>query len=130
MFLQTMEWVLRCRKELEELLSWKGSMEVILEVNSVKIQRQGGDFHGLRDKVMKLHSEFERVSRRTSLTDGLLPQTPNSVGSVSQRASSSHAAQDKQGSFRFYLLISEARGVRTQYLLVEPFERTPLTSRG
>lgn len=49
-------------------------MEVILEVNSVKIQRQGGDFHGLRDKVMKLHTEFERVHRQ--LSTGAAPLTP------------------------------------------------------
>lgn len=83
-----------CRKELEELLAWKGSMEVILEVNSVKIQRQGGDFHGLRDKVMKLHTEFDRVQRRMSSQDGTLPITPISTGNASQSA---NAISDIQG---------------------------------
>ena len=65
------------RKDVEELMNWRGSMEVILEVTSVKLQRQGGDFHGLRDKVLKLHTEFERVHRQLS-SHSSGPLTPQS----------------------------------------------------
>lgn len=55
-----------CSSELGELGGWREGLEMIVEANSARIQRQVGDFHGLREKVMRLHSEFERV-RRASL---------------------------------------------------------------
>ena len=42
------------RQAIEELRTWTGSFEKIVEADSAKIQRQYGDFHGLRDKVPPL----------------------------------------------------------------------------
>lgn len=48
---------------------------MIVDANSARVQRQLGDFHGLREKVMQLHSEFERV-RRAALPAPPTPAAP------------------------------------------------------
>ena len=58
-----------CRQAIEELRTWTGSFEKIVEADSAKIQRQYGDFHGLRDKVLLfecplvLHSSIQYIER-------------------------------------------------------------------
>lgn len=52
-----------CRDELADLNDWKGQQEMISDNNSAHIQRQNGDFSGLRDKVIRLHTQFELVTK-------------------------------------------------------------------
>ena len=51
------------RDELSELKDWRGQQEMISDNNSAHIQRQNGDFSGLRDKVIRLHTQFEMVTK-------------------------------------------------------------------
>ena len=62
-------WAL-CRAESGSTGSWKGSVEAILNSSSATLQRQVGDFHGLREKVIRLHGEFERLRK----AGGRLPE--------------------------------------------------------
>lgn len=48
---------------MTELKDWKGQQEMISDNNSAHIQRQNGDFSGLRDKVIRLHTQFELVTK-------------------------------------------------------------------
>lgn len=56
-----MAWLLR--DEVAELKDWRGQQEMISDNNSAQVQRLKGDVEALRAKVIRLHTQFELVTK-------------------------------------------------------------------